>query len=389
MNSTNVLKAAQEIGPYVIDMRQALHKIPETRWQEEKTINFIKEEISQYSDDDRIEFTEYRGGLVVDVTFDPSFDRVLFRADIDGLPIIEKTGLPFASEISGNMHACGHDIHAAMLLGALKALIKDDIKPKHNIRLVWQRAEENPITHSGGFVLTREGVCDEISNMHALHIWVTGEFGSFLSRPGRMLANSDRLQIKIKCSGGHVAEPDKGSNAIDIGIDICNNLKGFGLRLLGPNEPTSIVPAIFQAGASSNTRPDTAELWFAVRNLLDLELREELHDNLRHRINGIANLYTDAQVAVKSIYGHPMLFNDIKDYDRVRELLIDNNQEVSEIEVIFGGEDFAYYLRQKPGSMWMLCAPQKNCGQHHTPTFNPDESVFWKGVLFWLLLATS
>lgn len=261
--------------------------------------------------------------------------------------------------------------------------------PKHNFRFVWQRAEENPLTQSGGHKLVEEGVCAEISKAYGLHIWATGQPGVFLSRSGGFLANSDRLKIVVHCTGGHVAFPNHGSNAVDIGIDICQGLKGFDTRYLGPSEPCSLVPAIFQSGTGSNIRPSQAEIWFAVRNVLPLEARQQFHLALKRVVDHVVAGYPDATVQVKSIFGHPALINTPESFNEVSGLLRNAGESVEVHEQIMGGEDFAHYLNAVPGSFWLLGAYQEGCGDHHTPTFNPDESVFWKGVLFWLILATN
>lgn len=387
---TTAKEAAQSVEDYVIATRKALHKMPEVRWEETKTLAFILSEINQLADN-RIRVSELKGGLAVNIDFDPSYDRILFRADVDALPIQEATGLDFASEIPGKMHACGHDTHAAMLLGAYKAIMEGKVTPTHNLRLVFQRAEENPLTKSGGATLVEEGVCDGITNAHALHIWVEGKHqnGAFLSRPGCMLANSDRMQVLIEATGGHVALPENGSNAIDIGVRICQDMEGFALRKLGPIEYVSLVPAVFKAGEGSNVMPDTAELWFGVRQFLAPEKREQFAEALKQRIHDIVAMYEGASVEVNYIKGHPMTFNDTRDYELINSLLNNSGETTEELELLLGGEDFGHYLRRVPGSMWCLMATQPGSGATHTPTFNPDESLFWKGVYFWLLLATN
>ncbi|MBI2637224.1 MAG: amidohydrolase, partial [Parcubacteria group bacterium] len=334
-----------------------------------------------------------KGGMWVDITYDYTLPRIILRADVDALPIQEATGLPFASRNSGVMHACGHDTHAAMLLGAFKTLVENDLPTKHNLRLVFQRAEENPIDgRSGGKTLVEEGVLDGISAAYALHIWATGEPGVFLSRPGPMLANSDRFKITVTCTGGHVAFPHRGSNAIDIATDIHVALRGFDTRFLGPNEPTSFVPAISNAGTGSNIRPSEAEIWYAVRNVLGPKTRAAFHQAISEQVKAVVSRYPDATVACEPIYGHPALANSPASYEHVNAVLQAAGEKTGLEELHMGGEDFAHYLELQggvPGSMWLLGAAQEGSGDHHTPTFNPDESVFWRGVMFWLLLATS
>lgn len=253
----HLIQLAQAAQPWIVDIRRALHQMPELRWQEEKTLAYIRQQIETIAaavTTPAITLHEARGGLWVDMTFEERFDRILLRSDVDGLPIQEQTGLPYTSQNSGAMHACGHDTHPAMLLGAFKILVEQaDLHPTHNLRFVFQRAEENPITQSGGAALAQEGVLEGISHAYALHIWSSMESGLFRSRPGPLMANSDRLKIEITCNGGHVASPHAGSNAIDIAVDIQVALRGFATRFLGQRSRSPLcqrfsrraVPAIF------------------------------------------------------------------------------------------------------------------------------------------------
>jgi amidohydrolase len=385
--------AARDQETYVRAIREALHRIPELRFEEQETLALIRRELDRLAGaaPGRLQIRELEGGLVADLDVEPAVDpareRLLFRADVDGLPVPEGTGLPYASIHPGKMHACGHDAHAAMLLGALRALMRE-VQPAHHLRFVWQRAEENPITESGGAMLVREGVCDGVDRVYGLHVDANAPAGRFGCRPGPYMANSDRVRIEITCQGGHVARPHHGSNAADIAVDVCVTLRGFPLRVLGPLDPVSFVPAVVRAGSASNVRPDTAELWFAARNFLDAERRAWFHARLREEIEGVVRRYADAHVTVTSIEGHPSLVNTPGEVERVQARLRAHDQEVAEEDLRFGGEDFAWYLRARPGCFWFLGVHQAGSADHHAPRFNPDPAVFWRGVHYWLLLAT-
>jgi hippurate hydrolase len=383
---------ARETEPYVLKLREELHRIPELRFEEEQTLAVVRREVDAAAAasprKSKIEMREYRGGLVVDLTVDESAERWLLRADVDGLPVPEQTGLPYASIHPGRMHACGHDAHTAMLLGAFSLLVGQTI-PTRNLRFVWQRAEENPITESGGAMLVREGVCEGVSRVYGLHVDANRKSGAFLSRSGAHMANSDRLQVQITCQGGHVARPHHGSNAADIAVDVCAALRGFGLRTLGPLEPISLVPAIVRAGTASNVRPDTAELWFAVRNFLDAERRQAFEKALVREIEQLVRRYADATVAVTPVRGHPSLINAAAEVEQVRRLLDAAGQETVEDDIRFGGEDFAWYLHARPGCFWFLGAETADSADHHAPRFNPDPAALWRGVHYWLILATA
>ena len=390
--TVKLAELAREAETYVLKLREELHRIPELRFEEEQTLAVVRREVegraAAHPRSSKIEIREYRGGLVVDVTVDASAERWLLRADVDGLPVPEQTGLPYASINPGRMHACGHDAHTAMLLGAFSLLV-GPTRPARNLRFVWQRAEENPVTESGGAMLVREGVCEGVTRVYGLHVDANRTSGWFLSRPGPHMANSDRLQVQIKCQGGHVARPHHGSNAADIAVDVCTALRGFGLRTLGPHEAISLVPAIVRAGTASNVRPDTAELWFAVRNFLDAQRRQSFEAALVREIEQLVRRYGDAEVTVTPVRGHPSLVNTATEVERVRKLLDEAGLETVEDETRFGGEDFAWYLRARPGCFWFLGAGTDDSADHHAPRFNPDPGAFWRGVHYWLILATA
>lgn len=215
---------------YVVDVRRELHMCPELRWEEERTLMILKTQITAILRSSRPDFpvslTEGKGGIWVDIDVNPRAQRILLRADIDALPVTEETGLPFASRNKGVMHACGHDAHAAMLLGFLRAIAVDTVVPRYNLRLVFQRAEENPITTSGGdYLVNKEGVCGKVTRAYGLHLLAYEKAGVFFGRPGVIMGNSGRIGITIQTKGGHAGRPKHGINAIEVAEAIMANIK--------------------------------------------------------------------------------------------------------------------------------------------------------------------
>jgi metal-dependent amidase/aminoacylase/carboxypeptidase family protein len=151
-------------------------------------------------------------------------------------------------------------------------------------------------------------------------------------------------------------------------------------------------PTTFNSGTATNIRPNTAEFSYGVRNFLNAEKRDWFKNRILDAIEKTAELYErDSHVLMEYMYGHPSLANSEIPYETVNTLLREAGEKTELQEINFGGEDFAHYLEHHngvPGCMWLLGAQQPGSGAHHTPTFNPDETVFWKGVLFWLLVAT-
>jgi amidohydrolase len=390
-------KAAMGQQKYVVDVRRALHKIPELRWEEEQTLDLIRETVIKTTTKMKsgvvTETQMKKGGLVVDVTFNKKSDRILFRADVDGLPVREETGLPFAAT-NGRMHACGHDINTAILLGAFRAIVNGEVSPKHNLRFVFQRAEENPVGRpSGGDVLVNEeNLTDGIAAVYGLHIWAHGTKGVFYSRPGALLGNSGRLGITIACSGGHVAMPHGGANAIRIAHAVMQALDQFNATALPPTEPHTLEPACLVAGdpAMSNTMPGKAVLWYGARSMLPRKEHETWMVRIESVVRQVVACFSaDAIVKFERVLGHPATINTPNEVARVAALLADAGERYEECPPELGGEDFAHYLMKRPGVFAFLSGHREGSGDHHSPTLNPDESVFWHGVHYWLLLATN
>ncbi|MFA6445814.1 MAG: amidohydrolase, partial [Candidatus Paceibacterota bacterium] len=389
---------SNQLEALVVEWRRYLHMYPEIRWEENETLAYIRRQLElnlAAIEPSPFIFSEMTGGLVVDLIIPGKTEMVLFRADVDALAVSEQTGLPYTSKVPGKMHACGHDMHSAMLMGAIVGIsraMQVGYIPTHNIRFVFQRAEENPVTESGGASLVKGGVLEGVKEAYGLHVWATGEAGTFLSRSGVTLGNSDRMKIEIKTTGGHVAMANEGVNAIDVVSSILNGLSGFGGRFLGDTEPVSIHPTIVNSGTASNVRPANAEMWYSARNFLGPDKRKAFHEALKARVCAIARVYPDPnlKVNVTIINGHPTLQNTAPEYEKTKLMLDNAGFKTIGIEPQLGGEDFAWYLKLQggvPGVMWMIGANQEGCGGHHAPTFNPSESVLKDGVHFWLLLA--
>lgn len=384
-----LINISYELENYTIALRRALHKIPELGWKEAKTIKKLKEEIAsiQKTSHKSLEVKEVDGGLWVDLTVDVNRPRILLRADIDALPIQEKTNLEFSSEHPGKMHACGHDCHAAMLMGALKALATD-IEPYYNIRFVWQRAEEFAECKSGGKTLVDNGVCAGIEKCYGLHIFSTMTNGILGSRPENFMANATTLEISVQCTGGHIMHPHMGSSAVDILVDIQNSLRGFEKIYFSPLENLVFSPATMHAGTAANIRPCDGYLTFSLRNFLSTEKRDLFIQAVKARIESVISGYDDAKLSNFSFHaGYPPVYNDSYTYQETEAKLTKIGLDTQEIAPLFCGEDFAYISQKVPGVFYGLGAKQGPGWDHHTPFFNPDESVLKKGILYWLAIA--
>jgi len=391
VHTQKLIHLAQISQDYVLQLRHALHEIPELGWKEEKTMAMIQKEIQNIipSSKVKIECHEKRGGVWVDLTFSPDRARILYRADVDALPLEEQAGKSFISKHQGLMHACGHDCHAAMLLGALQILTSGEVDPEYNLRLVWQRAEEVGTTHSGGHVLVKEGVLEGISHCYGLHISSVDASGTFVSCPNHFMSRSGKLEIEVVCLGGHVMSPELGSNAIDILTEIHLALRGCELRSLGPHQRTFLVPSISQAGGATNILPGHGKVWYAVRSFLAEQPLKDFIALVHNKVECIVRSYPWSTLS-KFCYhpGYPPLINH-PDSVRFVQKLLDQHFKTKIVAPVFAGEDFSYYLQSRIGSYWILGTQKGEKTMHHTSLFDPDEGVLWQGVAFWLLLSIS
>jgi amidohydrolase len=380
---------AKEAQLEAVFYRRYFHQHPELSWKEDKTLSYLKEKITAIcrASAHQTEIKEYKGGLIVDLKIATELPTVLFRADMDALPIEENTLLSFSSRNPGVMHSCGHDFHMAMLLVALKIIASRDAPPKTNLRFVFQRAEETGLSYCGGKVLVEEGTLDSVQKVFGLHISSTLTSGIFFSNPEALLANSTLLDLVVTCSGGHVMRPHQGSNAIDILADILLSLRGIEKKLLFDKTRVTVVPSVLNAGKGSNVRPNIGKLSIAIRNFLTQKELDLLIDHIYQEVERIIDLYPTAHLKTFSLQnGYPALVNDKLVYESSKNL-ISKGLTAQVMEPLFAGEDFSYYLQKKPGCYWILGAKQGSGHDHHTAEFNPDESILWKGVYFWLILA--
>lgn len=385
----SILNAAKRLEPYTIRIRRELHKYPELAWEEEKTLVFIKKEIETAikGSHHRFDMVEKEGGLWLDLTIDNTSPRVLFRADIDALPIQEENDVEYASKNPGVMHACGHDCHTAMLLSAIVAYGRGWVEPQSNIRFVFQRAEEIGGLKSGGSLLVRDGVCDGVDYAYCLHVGAKDASGIFMSKPGMQFCNPMTIEIEVETSGGHVASPFIGTNAIDVITSITSELTGIERLLFPPTEPLVFVPSVIKSGTASNIRPNRARVVFALRNFFSDEKKKQFLDHVKHKVKSIISSYEKAVLSqFKTADGYPILINDPRSTRFVSSTLNSMGFTTDPDDLSFAGDDFAYYLQKVNGSYWVLGAWQDGTLDHHTARFNPDEKALYRGVAFWLLL---
>jgi hippurate hydrolase len=367
--------------PDLIAMRHTLHRHPELGLEEFWTSDFIAARLAELG------YEVHRGlartGVVGTLRNGGNRRAIGIRADIDALPIQEETGLPYASERPGLMHACGHDGHTAMLLGAAKA-IAERRQFNGTVHLIFQPAEENV---GGARIMVEEGLftlfpCDAV---FALHNDPSLAFGKFAFREGAIMAAVDEAKIIVEGRGGHGAEPETTADPIVAGASIVMALQTIVSRNIHPLDPAVVTVGAFHGGTVSNVIPSRVELVVGIRSF-DPQTR----DYLERRIGEIARLQAESygmSARVEYSRSYDATINDKAQTDYLRERAVQFAGEANVVDLArpyMGSEDFAYMLRARPGSYFFLgTARGKNDRAWHHPGYDFNDDILPIGAAFW------
>jgi amidohydrolase len=361
----------------VIKTRRDLHRIPELGFKEEKTSAYVADYLKQ----EGLPVTTgiARTGVVgLLKTGDPG-PTLLIRADMDALPITEITGLPFASQHPGVMHACGHDGHTAMVLVAASVLnaLKDRING--TIKFVFQPAEEGP---GGAKPMIEAGVMDDPHVDYALgcHIWPTIPEGTIGIRNGVLMAAMFRFDITIKGKGGHGAMPHLCVDALETGCQVVAALQRIVSRQMDPLSPSVITVGKFQAGTAFNVIPETANLCGTARTF-DRTVWKRWPEIIETVVKGVCESM-GAGYEMSYEQGYPPTINDADMAERMQRIAA----EVVGIDRVvvpaktLGGEDMAFFLENAQGCFYCLGAGNDAYAGIHNPRFGFNEEILTTGV---------
>ena len=373
----------KDIQDYIVGIRRALHQIPELGINLPKTQEAICAELDKLG----VEYKKNQGdsGIIGAIKGGKPGKTILLRADIDALPITEQTGLPFASKNEGCMHACGHDSHAAMLLGALKVLKAHEKDIPGTVKFVFQTGEEISI---GAKIAIKEGVMDGVDAVFGMHIGsiISPDMpaGTLIVVPGCCMASFDRFVLKVKGMGCHGSTPEKGVDPITIASHIVISLQEVIAREIAAPRPAVLTVGKIAGGFAFNVIPSEVEIEGTIRAFED-EVRQHLAKRIGEISSSVAATFRGS-CDYEMDWGAPPVVND----DAMAKLAGDAAKKALGAEHVItevpspnmGGEDFAYYLEQKPGAFMFLSSanPAKNTNiPHHNPKFDLDEDVFYKG----------
>jgi amidohydrolase len=372
----------ENFGEKIVALRRDIHREPELGFDTEKTAEKVLAAIDGLPLDIQTGVAE--NGIVATLEGEGDGPTVALRADMDALPILEETGLPFASETEGKMHACGHDGHTSMLVGAAHTLSGMRDRLDGTVKFCFQPAEEGG---GGGKVMVDEGVADDVSTIFALHLWPGLPFGKVATKAGPIMAAADAFEMEIKASGGHGAMPHLASDAIAIAAQVVTALQTIVSREVDPVEPAVLTVGEIGAGTAFNIIPDKARLGGTVRTL-DADLRREIPARIEELSRGIAKGMR-GDVDLDYTFSYPVTVNDEAAADfalGVAEDLFGGESVLQLPNPSMGGEDFAYFLEKVPGAFIWLGVGEDVSGLH-TPRFAFDEEILPRGAALLTALA--
>ena len=369
---------ARQIRDWIVDRRRRLHRLPELMYEEVRTSELVRQTLDELGISYQHPFA--KTGVVASVGKGQG-PCVALRADIDALPIHEETDVDFRSEVDGKMHACGHDCHTAMLLGAARLLKQHEDQIDGTVKLIFQPAEEGG---AGGKRMRDEGALEDVLRIFGLHVWPQLPTGTFGSRPGVFLAASGFLEMTVRGRGGHAATPHFAIDPVTVSAQIITELQTIVSRELDPLVSGVVSITAIHGGDACNVIPETVALKGTVRSLSMEGLK-----HLQKRVKEIASHIAAAhRCEVETEFpgnDYPATVNDARCWEVAKELAseLTGQDNVHELPAMMGGEDFAYYTEQVPGCFVAIGVGNEQQGATfglHHPRFKVDEDALPLGT---------
>ncbi len=381
-----VIADLSDDAPSLRDIRHDIHRHPELSYEETRTAALVADRLEEWG------WQVTRGiggtGVVGTLKAGDGTKSIGLRADMDALPIIEQTGKPYASETHGKMHACGHDGHTTMLLGAARHLARTR-RFNGTVHLYFQPAEEHGVP-SGAQKMIAEGLferfhCDAVFGVHN---HPGAQPGTFLFRKGPFMAAGDQVSIAIEGVGGHAARPHLSVDPVVVTASIVMALQTIVARNVDPAQPAVVTVGSMHAGTVNNVIPSRATLELSVRSF-DPKVRELLKRRIKELVESQAASY-GATATVKYLEGYPVVVNSDAETEfaiQVARELVGEQNVVAHADLLMGSEDFAFMLQQRPGSFLRLGngAGEDGC-MVHNPHYDFNDKNLPVGAAYWARL---
>ncbi len=379
--------ADNSLFAWMCDIRRSLHRLPELAYHEHQTSALIAREL------DNLGIPYQQGlaggtGIRAEIGSEKSnAPCVALRADIDALPIVEETGLPFSSGRPGLMHACGHDGHVAMLLGAAKLL--RDMELAGKVVLLFQPAEESG---NGAAAMIADQALSGVEMIFSAHIDTHYPVGQITVDEGLICSFTDPFTITIHGSGGHAARPHEAVDSVVVACNLVMNMQTLVSRQINPNQPAVVTVGRLEAGTVHNVIAEHAILEGTVRSA-HRETRERVLQGLERVILGAADM-CNAEIKLKFFDSLPAVVNDVWATSLARKAalaVVGQEGVCSQGQPSLGGEDFSFYQQQVPGCMVRIggCRQDRTAGPAHSARFDFDEELLRYGAVWFAEVASS
>jgi amidohydrolase len=380
-----IINRVADLQPDIMAWRRDLHAHPEVMYDVHRTAAFVAERLRAFGCDEVVTGLGQTGVVGVIKGRKPSGKGgvIGLRADMDALPIEEETNLPYASKTPGKMHACGHDGHTAMLLGAAQYLAETRNFAGDAV-VIFQPAEEGG---AGAAAMIKDGLMDRfgIEQVYGMHNGPGIPVGSFALRPGAIMAAMDLITIEIEGVGGHAAYPHNTIDTVVVGAQLVTALQSIVSRSVNPLESAVLSICEFHAGNAHNVIPSSATLKGTVRSLKP-QVRDLMEKRMNEVVAGVA-LQTGAKIRLDYNRGYPVVVNHPSETDMAVQIASEVAGAANvntDMTPIMGAEDFAYMLEARPGA-FIFVGNGPSAGLHHPAyNFNDDAIVF--GTSYWVRL---
>jgi hippurate hydrolase len=379
-----ILNRAAEMQEEVAGWRRHLHQTPELNFDVFETAAFVTEKLKAFGCDEVVTGLGKTGVVGVIRGRQGEGPTIGLRADMDALPINEITGKPYASTIAGKMHACGHDGHTAMLLGAARYLAETR-NFAGSVAVIFQPAEEGG---GGGNEMVKDGMMDrfKIEKVFGMHNMPSLPIGHFAIRPGPIMAATAEFTITVKGRGGHAAMPNGTIDPIVITSQLVTALQTITSRNADPVEALVVSVTKFHAGDAYNVIPEKAEIAGTVRTLKK-EMAKMAEQRLRAICTGIAATF-GAEIEVDYDANYPVTFNHPEETAFASDVaagVAGDAKVIRAMPPVMGGEDFSYMLEARPGA-FIFIGNGESAGLHH-PAYDFNDEAIPHGVSYWVKIA--
>ena len=372
-----IRKLAEKYKEQVIAWRREFHENPELSWEEVRTAERVQKELVKMNIEVR---RVVNTGILGILEGDKPGKTVALRADMDALPIKEVNDVSYKSKHEGVMHACGHDGHTAMLLGAAKILSQMKDKIEGTVIFLFQPAEE---LGEGASKMIEEGAIKGVDAILGIHLWADLASGKISLEPGPRMASTDRFKIVIRGKGGHGSMPHQGVDAIVAASAVVMNLQSIVSREIDPLETAVVTIGKFNGGERYNIISEEVHMEGTTR-CFNLLVREKFPSIIKRIVNETVKAYR-AEGELNYILGHPSVINDTQISQVAYQAITKNFKEetIVKFEKVTGGEDFSFYLQEIPGIMAFIGVRNESKDviyPHHHKNFNIDENALIVGT---------